>query len=191
MGKIQLVAVSHKRKLQVTPKSLTHTVQKAMAACRHLWEIQRRQEKSVSVLREQEWIVRSPVVKFPVESNKSVFASMWAVWWCNDGVRLCRQRSARRPRGKASTTWCHQRESRMTHQPQERGVQRNFNEINLQNKTRKQHSFSLKKEINLKKDMRQNTQLYYKKKTKLWKKKKKNAMSCRKQHIRPLPFFNQ
>lgn len=144
-GKIQFVSVSHERKLQVAPKSLTHTVQKLMAACRHLWEIQRRQEKSVSVLREQEWIVRGPVIKFPVESSKSVFASMWAVWWCNDGVRLCRQRSARRPRGKASTTWCHQRESRMTHQPQKRGVQRNFNEINLQSKTRKQHSFSLKK----------------------------------------------
>lgn len=49
-GKIR--PVSHKRKLQVAPKSLTHTVQKVTATCRPPWEIQRRQGKSVSVLRE-------------------------------------------------------------------------------------------------------------------------------------------
>lgn len=52
MGKIQLVSVPHKRKLQVAPNSVTRTVQKVTAACRPPWEIQRKQEKSVSVLRE-------------------------------------------------------------------------------------------------------------------------------------------
>lgn len=53
-AKIQLVSVCHKRKLQVVPKSLTRAVQKVMATCSPPWETQRRQEKSVSVLREQE-----------------------------------------------------------------------------------------------------------------------------------------
>lgn len=56
---------------------------------------------------------------------------MWIVWGCNHGVVLHRQRSASRPRGKASTTWCHQRGPGMSHGPQTREVQRNFNKIPL------------------------------------------------------------
>lgn len=77
--------------------------------------------------RKLQWCVET----FPVKGSGSESASMWIVWGCNDGVRLHRQRSASGPRGKASTTWCHQRGPGMTHGPQTREVHRNFNEIPL------------------------------------------------------------
>lgn len=87
------------------------------------WELKRRQEDSVRVNENSNGLLKH-------SQRKS--ASMWIVWGCNHGVLLHRQRSASRPRGKVSTTWCHQRRPGMTHGPQTREVHRNFNKIPLQ-----------------------------------------------------------
>lgn len=54
--KIQVVSVLHKRKLQVPPIILACSVQRAAAPLWTSGEIQGRQKKSASVLREGEWI---------------------------------------------------------------------------------------------------------------------------------------